>query len=95
MGKHWRSSSDVTVGVGAVALMVACCWVLPALLAGGVLGAIGGFFGNPLVIAAGVTVSCGGLAAALVRRRTRGGQERSRAGVIRTEDSTCDEDAAR
>ena len=77
MGKHWRSSSDVTVGVGAVALMVACCWVLPAVLAGGVLGAIGGFFGNPLVVAAGVTVSCGGLVAALVRRR-RGGQECSR-----------------
>ena len=75
VGKRWRSSSDVTVGVGAVALVVACCWVLPALLAGGVLGAIGGFFGNPLVIAAGATVSCGGLVAALVRRR-RGGQER-------------------
>jgi hypothetical protein len=77
MGKRWRSSSDVTVGVGAAALMVACCWVLPALLAGGVLGAIGGLFGNPLVIAAGVTGSCGGLAAALVHGR-RGGQERSR-----------------
>ena len=76
MSKRWRSSSDVTVGVGAVTLIVACCWVLPALLAGGVLGAIGGFFGNPLVIAAGVTVSCGGLATALVRRR-RDGQERS------------------
>jgi hypothetical protein len=48
-----------------------------ALLAGGVLGAVGGFFGNPMVIAAGVTASCGGLVAALARRR-RGGQERSR-----------------
>ena len=75
MGKRWSSNSDVTLGVGAVALMVACCWVPPALLAAGVLGAIGSFFGNPLVIAAGVTVSCAGLAAALVRRR-RGGQER-------------------
>ena len=73
MGKRWRSGSNVTLGVGAVAVMVACCWVVPALLAGGVLGAIGGFFGNPLVIAAGVTVSCGGLAAAFVRRR-KGGQ---------------------
>ena len=91
MDKRWRSGSDVTIG--AVALMVACCWVLPALFAGGVLGAIGGFFGNPLVIAAGVTVSCGGLAAKFVRRRTGAKSVLVRSG--KNKDSTCDEDAAR
>jgi mercuric ion transport protein len=57
--------------------MVVCCWAAPTLLAGGVLGAIGGFLGNPFVIIAGVAVAGAGLAAALVRR-PRGGQERAR-----------------
>ena len=50
-------------GVGAV-LMVLCC-AGPALIAGGALAAVGGFFANPLVIAVGVLLVALAIAAAL------------------------------
>ena len=60
------------MGVGAVVLMVACCIALPALLAGGALGVVGGLLGNPVVIGAGVVVAAGGVAALLARAARRG-----------------------
>ncbi len=91
MGKRRGSGSGATVGVGAVVVMVAVCCAVPTLLAGGVLGVIGGFFGNWLVIAAGVTVAGGGLLILFVRW-ARGGQV-CRAPVEPTEASGPDGDA--
>ncbi len=54
--------------VGAVLLMVALCCGVPTLLAGGVLGVIGGFLGNTIVIAGGVALAGAGLVTLLVRR---------------------------
>jgi mercuric ion transport protein len=63
--------SEAALGIGAVVAMVLCC-AGPALLAAGALGAVGAWFGNPLVIAAGA-----GVVLAVVlggrRRRSAGG----------------------
>lgn len=67
------SKSDAALGVGAVAAMVLCC-AGPLLIAGGALGAIGGFFSNPLVIAVGVALIGVALVAA-VKRSGRGGDD--------------------
>ena len=81
------------MSVGAVVVMVAVCCGVPTLLAAGVLGVIGGFFGNRLVIAAGVIVAGAGLFA-LFARRARGGQVCG-APVEPKEASGGDDDAAR
>lgn len=55
-------------GIGAALLMIACC-AGPALLAAGALGAIGGFLGNPWVIAAAVLVLAAAVTTVVRRRR--------------------------
>jgi len=67
-----RDGRGVLAGIGIGVAMVLCC-AAPALVAGGALAAIGGFLGDPLVIAVGIV----GVAVAvpLVRRghAARGG----------------------
>jgi mercuric ion transport protein len=58
--------------VGAVVLVVSCCIALPALLAGGALGVIGGLLGNPVVIVTGLVGAAGGVVALLARAARRG-----------------------
>jgi mercuric ion transport protein len=53
--------------VAAGVAMVVCC-ALPVLIAGGALGAIGSFLGNPWVIGAAVLLVGGGVVAWRVRR---------------------------
>lgn len=67
------SKSDAALGVGAVAVMALCCGG-PVLIAGGALGAIGGFFSSPLVIAVGVALIAVALVAA-AKRSGRGGDD--------------------
>ncbi|MGQ0826699.1 MAG: hypothetical protein ACT4OX_17020 [Actinomycetota bacterium] len=50
-----RESPSALAGVGIALAMVLCC-AGPVLVAGGALTAVGGFFGNPLVIAVGLAV---------------------------------------
>nr|WP_179367770.1 hypothetical protein [Streptomyces albidoflavus] len=57
-------------GIGAALLMIACC-AGPALIAAGALGTIGGFLGNPWVIAAAVLILAAAVTAAVRRRRGR------------------------
>lgn len=52
---------------GLAAIAVLCC-ATPALIAVGALTAVGGFLGNPWIIAAGVALLAG-LLAAVIRRR--------------------------
>lgn len=63
-----HASSSTTAGRGGsgsrfrligVGLAVAVCCGLPVLLAGGVLAAVGGVVGNPVVILAGLAVGAG------------------------------------
>ena len=93
MSKSRISGAGVTLSVGAVVLMVALCCGVPALLAGGVLGVIGGFLGNRLVIAAGVAVAGAGVVILFVRR-AKGGQACS-APVEPTEAPDAADDTAR
>ena len=55
------------LAVGGVALAVICC-AGPALIAGGALAAVGGFFSNGSVIALGVLLVIVGLLVARSRR---------------------------
>ncbi len=64
-------SKGVMIGAFAVVL---CC-VAPALIAGGVLSAIGGAICNPIVIALGVVLIVTAIAITL-RRRARGAAAR-------------------
>lgn len=59
-------------GIGIVLAMVLCC-AGPALVAGGALTAVGGFLGNPLVIALGIVTILS--ASGLVMRRRAGREE--------------------
>lgn len=52
-----------------MALMVLCC-AGPTLVAAGVLGSVGAFLGNPVVIAAGVLLAVAAVVI-VVRRRPR------------------------
>jgi thiol:disulfide interchange protein len=49
-------------------LLPALCCALPALIAAGVLGAVGGWLRNPWVIGAAAILVVGGLVRALLRR---------------------------
>lgn len=62
-----RDRGGVLVAVAMVLLPALCC-ALPALLAAGALGAVGGWLRNPWVIAVAALVVGGGLVRALVRR---------------------------
>lgn len=55
-------------GIAAAFLVIVCC-AGPALIAAGALGAIGGFLGNPWVIAAVLLVLAAAVTAAVRRRR--------------------------
>nr|WP_024127515.1 hypothetical protein [Streptomyces sp. F12]AHE40251.1 merT [Streptomyces sp. F12] len=57
-------------GIDAAVLMIVCC-AGPALVAAGTLGALGGFLGNPWVIAAAIVVLVAAVTA-VVRRRHSG-----------------------
>ncbi|MEU0118654.1 hypothetical protein ABZ137_34490 [Streptomyces bobili] len=57
-------------GIGAALLMIACC-AGPALMAAGAVAGIGGFLGNPWVIAAAVLVLAAAVTAAVRHRRGR------------------------
>lgn len=72
MPKRSSNAPEAAFGIGAAVLMVACC-AGPALLAGGLLSAVGRVAGNPLVIGAGVLIAVAGVVAVLTRR-ARGGQ---------------------
>lgn len=58
------------LGIGAVMLMVLCC-AGPALLAGGVLTAVGTWLTNPWVIAAGAVIALSAVALAVHHRRAQ------------------------
>jgi mercuric ion transport protein len=60
------------LSLGAAVLVIVCC-AGPALLAAGVLGAVGGFLANPWVIAAAVGLAI--LAVTLVARRRSHGED--------------------
>ncbi|GAA4127561.1 MULTISPECIES: hypothetical protein [Actinomycetes] len=63
--------AGLLLGAGAAFLMVACCALLPLLVAGGALAGVGAFLRNPWVIGAGVALlAFGGVAAT---RRPNGG----------------------
>lgn len=55
------------MGAGAVALMVLCC-AGPTLVAAGVLGSVGAFLGNPLVIAGGLLLAAAAVLIVIRRR---------------------------
>lgn len=55
-------------GIGAALAMIACCGA-PALAATGILGAIGGYLGNPRVITAAAAVLVAAVAILVWRRR--------------------------
>ena len=69
MNQRPEPSSDRTawLAVGGVALAVICC-AGPALIAGGALAALGGFFSSGSVIALGVLLVIVGFIAARSRR---------------------------
>lgn len=67
--KTKREPSGAALGVGAVFAMVLCC-AGPLLLAGGAIGAIGGFLTSPVVIVLGVVLIVCALVAATRRTRT-------------------------
>jgi mercuric ion transport protein len=69
MTRRSRAPSDAALGLGAVVLVALCC-AGPALVGAGLLGALGGVLGNPLVIAAAVVLAAGAVIAALGRRRS-------------------------
>ncbi|WP_327428522.1 alkylmercury lyase family protein [Streptomyces sp. NBC_01236] len=65
-----RSGLPATLaGFGAALLVIACCAV-PALLAAGILGAVGAWLSNPWVIAAAILLAAAA-AILIVRRRAR------------------------
>ena len=66
-----RPDAGVLLGAEAALLVVACCALLPLLVAGGAVAGIGGFLGSPSVIAAGVALLL--LAGFVGVRRHRGG----------------------
>lgn len=63
-------TGKAVAGIGAALLMIACC-AAPALIAAGALAGIGGFLGNPWVIAIAVFFLATAVTA-LVRRRRSG-----------------------
>lgn len=67
--KTKREPSGAALGVGAVFAMVLCC-AGPVLVAGGAIGAIGGFLASPVVIALGISLIVCALVAAARRART-------------------------
>ncbi len=69
MSENHRSRSGPFLGIGALFAAVVCC-ALPLLVAGGLLGAIGGFFSNPAVLVLGVVLLAAALARGM-RRRSR------------------------
>ncbi|MFF4544016.1 hypothetical protein [Streptomyces sp. NPDC001435] len=67
-----RESSGLgmaAAGIGAALLILVCC-AGPALVAAGVLGALGGFLGNPWVIAAAALLLLTAVTAVVRRRRS-------------------------
>ncbi len=60
----------VTAGIGAGLLMIVCC-AGPVLIAAGALAGLGGFLGNPWVIAAAIVVLAA-VASAVTRRHRLG-----------------------
>lgn len=75
-----KGPSETAIGFGAAASMIVCCFVMPALLGAGALGAVGAFVGNPLVL-----LAAGALGAPLVvnavRRRSVGTRGRAPGGA--------------
>tara|TARA_B100001146_G_scaffold215679_1_gene218225 strand:+ start:3176 stop:3406 length:231 start_codon:yes stop_codon:yes gene_type:complete len=65
--------------------MVACCALLPLLLAGGLLASVGGFLGNPWVIGTGIAVL---VLAVLATTRRRSGGNNARHGCCPPVNST-------
>ena len=61
--------SGLLLGAGAALLMVACCALLPILIAGGAIAGIGAFLRNPWVIGAGIALAI----LALIAISRRGG----------------------
>ena len=57
------------LGAGAALLMVACCALLPILIAGGAIAGLGAFLRNPWVIGAGIALAI----LALIAISRRGG----------------------
>jgi hypothetical protein len=57
------------VGIGGAAVLMIVCCAGPALIAAGALAGIGGFLGNPWVIAAAAVVLVAAVTAVIRRRR--------------------------
>jgi membrane protein implicated in regulation of membrane protease activity len=64
-----RSATGMTAAGIAAALAVIVCCTGPALLAAGALGALGGFLGNPWVIAVATAVLAAAVTIVVWRRR--------------------------
>jgi membrane protein implicated in regulation of membrane protease activity len=64
-----RSAAGMTAAGIAAALAVIVCCAGPALLAAGVLGALGGFLGNPWVIAVAAAMLAAAVTIVVWRRR--------------------------
>lgn len=60
----------LAAGIGIAAAMILCC-AGPILIAAGALGAIAGFFSNPLVLLAAATVLLAGIIAVTRQRKRR------------------------
>ncbi|MCA4135458.1 hypothetical protein [Arthrobacter sp. M4] len=58
----------LAAGIGVAAAMILCC-AGPVLIATGALGAIAGFFSNPLVLLAAAALLLTGIAAVIRQRR--------------------------
>jgi hypothetical protein len=67
-GQEPSGAGMAAAGIGAAVLVIACC-AGPALVAAGVLGALGGFLGSPWVIAAAIVVLAAAVTAVIRRRR--------------------------
>ena len=65
--------SGLLLGAGAALVMVACCAVVPLLVAGGALAGFGGFLRSPWVIGAGVGLLVLALIASTKRHRGHDG----------------------
>lgn len=67
-GHEPSGTGMAAAGIGAALVLIICC-AGPALIAAGALGAIGGFLGNPWMIAAAVLVLVTAVTAVVRRRR--------------------------
>ncbi|GAB3701430.1 hypothetical protein [Nocardiopsis sp. NPDC006832] len=86
--KETSGTGTVAAGIGAAVLMIVCC-AGPALVAAGALTGIGGFLGNPWVIATATVVVLVVVAVTTLARCRRSGRDAC-CSPTRTEDRAKD-----